>query len=606
MRRRPFFQFKSIHTNIAIAFSSLIICTTVILSANTYLLSSDAVKDNSYAYTEQLIGQVNTNIQTYIGNMESISELAIRDEGLQKLMRLPDPYDPEGLALTKQASGFFRSIAESRGDIASIVFIGTNGALVSGRSDAVLKDYYELLNQDWYKSAREAGGQTVISSSRIQHVYKNEYRWVVSISRQAEAAADGNTGVLLVDLNYNVINDLCKQIHMGNRGYVFLLDPTGDLIFHPQQQLVYSGLKSEEFDRILQSSGDRSFEAESDGKTKIYTIRSSPYGWKVVGVNYPEELVGDKRQIQFSAVLWGSVCLVIALAISILLSLTLTKPIKRLEGHMKKVEKGDFDTRVEIESTNEIGKLARTFNLMTGKIKELMGQIVQEQEDKRISELKALQAQIHPHFLYNTLDSIIWMAEMNKLDDCVRMTSALSKLLRSTISKGEELIPIRSELAHIEHYLTIQSIRYRNKFTYSFEVDPAIMDCRMLKIVLQPLVENAIYHGIKNKADAGHIQIKGYRTGGGIELQVIDDGVGTDAAKLNANIAKGRAGPAPAALSAAAAASATSGLGLQNVNHRIQLNFGERYGLSFDSELDEGTTVTLRMPELGEGSGVQL
>ncbi|OBZ13681.1 sensor histidine kinase [Bacillus sp. FJAT-26390] len=606
MRGRPFFQFKSIHTSIALAFSCLIICTTVILSVNTYLISSDAVKDNSYDYTAQLIEQVNTNIQTYIGNMESIADLALRDEELQRLMRLSDPQDPEGLALARQTSTFFRSIAKSRNDIASIVFIGTNGALVSDRDDAQLKDYHELLKQDWYKTAKAAGGKSVISSSRVQHVYKNEYNWVVSISRQAEGAADGNSGVLLVDLNYNVINDLCKQIHMGNRGYVFLLDPTGDLIYHPQQQLVYSGLKSEAIEQILQLPDTRFLKAKNDGMTKLYTIRSSRYGWKVIGVNYPEDLVGDKGQIQFSAMLWGSLCLIIALIISILLSLTLTRPIKKLEGHMKKVEKGDFNTRFEIEGINEIGKLARTFNLMTGKIKELMSQVVQEQEDKRISELKALQAQIHPHFLYNTLDSIIWMAEMGKMNDVINMTSALSKLLRSTISKGEELIPIRAELAHIEHYLTIQNIRYRNKFAYSIEVDPAIMDKKILKIVLQPIVENAIYHGIKNKADAGHILIKGYRTNEGITLQIIDDGVGMDATKLQTLAAKGR--PQPHAVHAipspsAASASATSGLGLQNVNHRIQLNFGERFGLSFDSELDEGTTVTLRLPELMEDKG---
>lgn len=606
MRGRKLFQFKSIHTNIAITFSCLIICTTVILSANTFILSSDAVKKNSYDYTSQLIEQVNTNIQTYIGNMESMAELALRDEELQRLMQLSDPYDPEGRLLVKQTSKFLRAMVESRNDIASIVFIGTNGSIVSDRDDAKLYEYYELLNQDWYISAKEAGGSSVISSSHVQHVYKNEFRWVVSISRQAEVAADGNTGVLLVDLNYNVINDLCKQIQMGNRGYVFLLDPTGDLIYHPQQQLIYTGLKSEQFEKVLQP-GDRSFEAKSDGRTKIYTTRSSRYGWKVVGVNYPEELVGDKRQIQYSALLWGSICLIFALSISVLLSLTLTKPIKKLDAHMKKVEKGDFDTRVEIESTNEIGKLARTFNLMTGKIKELMNQVVQEQEDKRKSELKALQAQIHPHFLYNTLDSIIWMAEMDKMTDVIKMTSALSKLLRSSISKGEELVTIREELAHIDHYLTIQNIRYRNKFTYSFDVDPTIMECKILKIVLQPLVENAIYHGIKNKADAGHILIKGNRINEGIELQVIDDGVGTNAAKLNELMSmgylNGNVSQLRSPLSNAASASATSGLGVHNVNHRIVLNFGERFGLSFDSELDEGTTVILLMPEIMEAKG---
>lgn len=591
--RNPFpLQFKSIHTGIALAFSCLILCTTAILSYSSYRLSANAVTDNSVVYTSELISQLNTNIQTYIGNMESISALAVSNGDLEKYLSMPDPNSEEAGQLSRQLSLFFESIVKSRSDIASIVFVGTNGTLVSDRSYARFKDREELAVQDWYTKATGAKGGVVISSSHVQHIFQNEYRWVVSISRQLggeTASGRGETGVLLVDLNYNLINNLCKQIHLGQRGYVFILDPSGDIIYHPQQQIIYTGLKSEEIETILQSQ-DGPIMLEQGNESKMYIVRTNLYGWKIVGVTYPEEMVVNKKEMQRSSAQWGFVCLIIALVISILLSYKLTKPIKNLDAHMKQVEKGNFDIRVDIESINEMGKLARTFNLMIGKIKELMKQIVEEQEMKRISELKALQAQIQPHFLYNTLDSIIWMAETGKMAEVVTMTSALSKLFRSSISKGEELVPISVELEHIRNYLTIQHIRYRNKFTYAIEVDEMIRDCRILKIVLQPLVENAIYHGIKSSSEPGHIRITGTRRAEGmIELQVMDNGVGMTQEKADSLLLKGRP------------AETGKGVGLANVNHRIQLYFGLPYGLSFKSEPEEGTTVTLVIPELPPG-----
>ncbi len=585
MNSRRLFRFKSIHTSIAIAFSCLILGMTVLLTYNSYRLSEEAVTDNARTYTEQLIDQVNTNIQTYLDNMVSISSLVMSNSELEKAAKLADPASSEGLALGEGISRFFRSVVRSREDIATILFVGANGNVISDRDHAEFKQADDLIGQDWYGKAMEANGKVVISSSHVQHVYLKEYRWVVSISRQLGQPGQPGSGVLMVDLNLNVINNLCKQIELGNRGYVFILDPVGDLIYHPQQQLLYSRLKSEAISTLLDTN-DSSIPIQENDDRKIYTIRTNEFGWKVIGVTYPDELVGNKKEIRTTSVMAGILFLIVALSISIFLSFRLTKPIIRLESLMKKVEKGDFNIRVEVESTDEIGKLSRSFNLMIGKIKDLMGQIVQEQEMKRISELKAMQAQIHPHFLYNTLDSIIWMAEMGKMEEVVKMTSALAKLFRSSISKGDELVPIEVELEHIHNYLTIQNIRYKNKFTYSIDVDPAINACKTLKIVLQPLVENAIYHGLKQQAVVGHITITGRRENGVIVLQVIDDGVGMIEEQAQALIDKGRQGEDG------------KGVGLQNVNHRIRLYFGESYGLEIVSELEEGTTVTLRIPEI--------
>jgi two-component system sensor histidine kinase YesM len=585
MNLRRLFRFKSIHTSIAIAFSSLILAMTVLLTYNSYRLSEEAVTDNAKTYTEQLIDQVNTNIQTYLDNMVSISDLTISNSELEKAATLYNPASPEGVKLGEGISRFFRSVVRSREDIATILFVGANSNAVSDRDQAEFKPVEDLTGQDWYLKALTAKGKVVISSSHVQHVYKREYPWVVSISRQLGQSGKPGSGVLMVDLNLNVINNLCKQIELGNRGYVFILDPSGDLIYHPQQQLLYSRLKTEAITTLLDTK-DSSTPIKENEDRKIYTIRTNEFGWKVIGVTYPDELVSNKQEIRTTSVLAGILFLIVALSISIFLSFRLTKPIKRLENLMKKVEKGDFNIRVEVESTDEIGKLSRSFNLMIGKIKDLMGQIVQEQERKRISELKALQAQIHPHFLYNTLDSIIWMAEMGKMEEVVKMTSALAKLFRSSISKGDELVPIKVELEHILNYLTIQNIRYKNKFTYSIDVDPSIYASKTLKIVLQPLVENAIYHGLKQQAVIGHITITGRRENEMILLQVIDDGVGMSEEQVRTLSDKWRQWDGG------------NGVGLQNVNDRIQLYFGESYGLEIFSEPEEGTTVTLRIPEI--------
>jgi two-component system sensor histidine kinase YesM len=586
MNIRRLFQFKSIHSHIAIAFSVLILCTTAILSYSSYRLSVDAVTDNSLTNTTELIQQVKHNIQNYIENMENISTLAINNADLREYLS-NDPLERQGnKVLESRVNVFFNSIVTSRNDIASIMFLGPNDVKISDRPYAEFKESAQLTAQDWYANALKAQGSIQISSSHVQHIFQNEYRWVVSISRQLiDSKSNVDNGVLLVDLNYNVIEDLCKRIQLGNKGYVFILDPKGDMIYHPQQQIIYTKLKSEDITTILNSE-DGTVRMGKENEGKIYTVSTTAFGWKVVGVTYPDELIGNKREMQITSALWGLLSLCVALSISILLAYRITKPIKNLDARMKEVETGDFNVRVDLNGPHEIGKLVRTFNLMIEKIKMLMSQIVQEQEMKRISEIKALQAQIQPHFLYNTLDSIIWMAEMGKMESVVTMTSALSKLLRSSISKGEELVPIQVELEHIENYLTIQAFRYRNKFTYSIEVDQGLLSNKILKIILQPLVENAIYHGIKQKAELGHIQITGKKENGIIELKVIDDGVGMEPEKVKSMLAKSRLTPEG------------KGVGLQNVNHRIQLYFGESYGLEFDSEPEEGTAVTVRIPEL--------
>lgn len=581
------FGFKSIQSSIAVAFSCLIVITIFVMSVLSYNIVEDIVGSNSRDYSYQLIEQVNTNIESYITYMENISQMVLENYDVREYLGSSGtPKSTPDDILEQRISGYFRSIINARSDISSIMVFGTNGNFISNRRNIKLNSSNKPENQDWYKKAVGAGGKPVISSSHVQNVIENEYRWVVTLSRElSENNGENRLGVFLVDLNYSVINNMCNKIELGEKGYIFIIDRNGNIVYHPQQQLIYSNTKTEMIDQVLKSTSSN-FIAGEGKERKMYTIKESANtGWKIIGVNYADELVSNKKEIQKFFLTGGLGFFLITILLSLFISSRISRPVKTLEASMKKAEKGDFDIKVNIENANEIGELSKTFNIMIEKIKELMLQNNKEQELKRKNELKALQAQINPHFLYNTLDSIVWMAESKKSEEVVLMTSALAKLFRTSISKGEEVISINNEIEHIKNYLIIQKIRYKNKLDFEIDVEDEIMHYKVLKIILQPLAENSIYHGIKNKDGIGIITIKGRKIQDKILLQVIDNGTGMTPAEIDKVFnKKGR--------------QSGSGIGVYNVNQRIKLYFGDEYGLSYESELDKGTIVSVWLPVL--------
>ncbi|MBC7959561.1 MAG: sensor histidine kinase, partial [Vallitaleaceae bacterium] len=260
-------------------------------------------------------------------------------------------------------------------------------------------------------------------------------------------------------------------------------------------------------------------------------------------------------------------------------------PIKDILKSMNQFRNGDLDARIEIQQNNEISQIAKEFNAMTIQIKTLIKENKEVEKTKRKTELKALQDQINPHFLYNTLDSIVWMSEVGNNKDVVTMTSSLAKLFRISISKGNQFITVAEELEHIKSYLTIQKIRYGNKLEYSLEVDETLLKNRIVKIIIQPIVENAIYHGIKNMPGTGTIVIKVAREKEGMSITVSDDGVGMTQEQIDKILRK-----------VYNKEKDSQGVGISNVVERIKLNYGEEYGLQFMSEPYGGTQVKILLP----------
>ncbi|RKP54153.1 sensor histidine kinase [Cohnella endophytica] len=585
--RVPLFPLKSIQSNISLAFSLLILAAIVLTSLVSYQVSVNAVQSNSKGYIEEIIKQVNMNIQSYVDNMENISLLAMTNKDVKYYISDNSFISSEDRrTYEKRISDLFQSILYTRTDIASIMVFGYNGRFVSDRRITSLNPNARLQEQVWYKTAKAAGGKSVISAPHVQNIIRNEYRWVVSLSRELKST-DGITaeGVFLVDLNLSVINDICSNINLGKKGYLFIVDGAGNIVYHPQQQLIDSKLRTELISEVIQASSGSSFVAnDADGK-RIYSVQDTNFGWKIAGVAYSDDLIASTSDLRNSIVLYSLCGLMISLLISVWLSHRLTKPIKELQSDMKQVEKGNFDIQTEIGQMNEIGQLGRSFNMMVSRTKFLMEEMIHNQESKRKSELLLLQSQINPHFLYNTLDSIVWMAEQKQHEEVVLMTSALAKLFRASITKDQELVPIRVEIEHINNYLLIQKMRYNDELDYALDIDEAILPYKTLKILLQPFVENAIYHGIRNRygIEDGLITIRGRLNNDQIVFEVEDNGFGMTPEQLN-RLRQSHEGD--------------KGIGIRNVNERIKLYFGHEYGIQIRSEIEVGTCVTITIPKL--------
>ncbi len=425
-----------------------------------------------------------------------------------------------------------------------------------------------------------------VTDPHVNAMYKDRYPWVVSIAKQEYSSLFKEQVYVVVDYKFSQIATYIDNISIGQRGYCYIINSKGDVVYHPQQQMLFSGIKKENTDRIAKMTDGTHIE-----KDNIYCLMSmSGCNWRIVGVSYNDEVTKSVREQLLVGFLFALLfSMLISLVIYLILSRTVTRPVRRLVSSMQEFEKQaeTFKYNADMSNVVEFQTLSASFEHMVGMIQSLMEKVHNEEIILRKTELKALQAQINPHFLYNTLDSIQWMCEQDNSKDAVKMVGALAKLFRISISHGNEFITIGDELKHAESYLIIQSYRYKNQFTYSFDVDENLLNCMCNKITVQPFIENAIYHGLDRMVDEGEIKITVKRDGEDILIIIADNGLGMTEEQCRKILEKGR--------------SDSRGIGVKNVDDRLKIYFGKHYGIKIESELDVGTTVTVRIPTIEKG-----
>lgn len=587
---RIFGRFKSIQSTMMVSFSVLMAVAVLIYLMIALNFTSRTIDENSYNYTSQIVRQVNYDIDTYIDYMENVSTVMAKSADVSLYLFEGEQTEEEREEEQKRVLTQFNTIMESRADIYNIAAVAENGRYILNQGEDELTPYIDIQSLDWYQSAMNSDTGIAVSSSHVQNAIQSSYKWVITLSRVLVNNRTGEkAGLFFVDLNYSAISDLCNNNSIGNKGYIFVLDAEGNVIYHPKQQLMYGGLMTEHIEGIMACEKD-SLTVRDGPERKMYTLsRSDKTGWIVVGAVYTSELLKNNKQAQVLYILAAVILILGVLLISHLLSRVITRPLRQLTESMSMVEKGQFDkANVYVAMENEIGSLSKSYNLMTERIHTLMDENVYEQKQKRKSELKALQAQINPHFLYNTLDSIIWMSEAGQNDEVVEMTSALAKLLRQSISNDHEQVELIQEMEYVRNYLTIQKMRYQDKLEYSIEIEPDVRHVEIVKLVLQPIVENAIYHGIKYKGSKGSLQIRAYAEGEDVCIVVEDDGIGMDETVLRTIFDEKET------------LKKQSGVGVPNVQKRLKLYYGEEYGITYESRQGEGTKAVIRIPRRGE------
>lgn len=552
--------------SVVVGVMTVILCCCILLFLNRY---RSALVDSARTSSAQAVTQVSSTVGSYLGEMEQIMELV------------------------EQAMG---EDSGSRGELLSglLTFRPSVAAVTSYAADGTLLDCWSLgrqprehilqnLSFDLQKARSAASAY--MTAPHVASIFEGWYPWVVTMTTplpRGSAAA-----WVSLDLSFSGISSYINGVSIGQRGYCFLMDREGNIVYHPQQQLLYSGLKSEDT-AALSGLADGAYVND----TVIYCLASvEDSGWRVVGVSYVDELVDRSvhEMLRLSVCLAGLV-LAAGLLTSWLLSRLLSRPLRGLANAMERFEAdADHFTYRQMGGTREVRELSDSFGHMVLRIQQLMTTVREEEVNLRKTELKALQAQINPHFLYNTLDSIAWMCEQGRTADAVQMVHALARLFRISISKGHELIPIAREIEHAQNYLEIQKYRYKNRFTYTFDVDQGCLDYYCNKITLQPIIENAIMHGLDVLVEEGRINVRVGQEGGDIVFCVQDNGVGMSQEQIRAILEQDTQD--------------RTGIGIKNVNDRLQIYFGKQYGLRITSELDVGTQVEIRMPKIKEAGG---
>ena len=576
-------RFKSIQSPLFLAIAGTFLLAAFLMTTISLYFTNTTLLETAEESTRKIIEQVNQNIDSYISYMDNITSM-IASSGDTHAALFGANADS---GFRKRMEDQIQIILRSRPDIRNIGVIRKDGDYLVNVAVKKINPYLDLDTQKWYTDALQSDSRFVLTSSHVQHLLRGERPWVITLSRGIRnfTGGGGIDGVAFVDLKYDVISELCKKNNIGSRSYVFVIDQEGNIVYHPQQQQLYTELQTENIDAIMETQEDTIYAGSGDSRRMYSIVRSEKTGWTVVGSVYTSALLANSRRTQRIYLYLVVVFVILALIVSVILTKNLTSPIQRLRDSMAKVQEGDFSgERLPVTNQNEIGNLTESFNVMTERIQELMDQNRMEQEEKRKSEMRALLSQINPHFLYNTLDSIIWMAEGGKNEEVVRMTSSLARLLRQSVTSSDELVTVESELAHVRSYLTIQQMRYKDKLTWEVQAEPDTLQIRIIRLILQPLVENAIYHGLKVKETGGSIMIRTWREEDLLFLSIRDDGVGMEPEVMEHIFEKHKVNYQ------------SNGVGVYNVQQRIQLSYGPEYGIRYESAPGEGTCACITLP----------
>ena len=575
-RQLPFGN-GGIRSIIFLYFTITAAAASIFIGLSLYTRMSGQVSETVMEENQILIDQVNRSVENYLKTVMKLS-----DSLYYSIIKNADLSDPS-------VGERFNLLYENNMDQTdSIALFSADGELLESVPALRVRNNLDVTREAWFSYTLDRTENQHFFLPQVQQIFESssdQYRWVIPMTRVVEITKGTDTvqGILLIHLNYTGLKLLLDGVTLGNEGYIYLIDGNGEIIYHPRAQLIDSGLEHEN-NRAVSEYRDGIYQETFHGEERVITVKSVGYtGWKLIGVAPRQTVSLNSLKTQLLVVFVAAFILFLMSLVNSYISSRITTPIRKLELSVNEIEKGNLNAKVDAEGSYEIRHLGQSVQNMAKQIQVLMADIVSEHEKKRKQEFDTLQSQINPHFLYNTLDIIVWMIENEKPDQAVKAVTALARFFRISLSRGKSIITVKDELEHVRNYLMIQHMRFKNRFSYTIEAEDEVLELVSLKLMLQPLVENAIYHGMEFMDGDGEIFISAWKEGEDLYLKVSDNGLGMTEEQV-------------ARLFSDTPHTGSSGIGVKNVNERIRLYFGSEYGLSIESEPDEGTVVTIHLP----------
>ena len=575
---------QGVQFTVLVSFTVVSVLFMVLLGFSLYQRFSLRTRTMMTESMEQLMNQTEANVEDYLTSMRRVSDAMYYDTIKDKDMTR-DSLDSE-MSLLYEAN---------KDNLISFALFKRDGSLVGAAPVSTMKEGMDVREQPWFNLAMNKPENLHFSTPHVQNIFNASsfrYYWVISLSRIVELTYSGVPvrGVLLVDMNYSTIEQMMDRVNgSSSYQYFYLCDSDGELIYHPR--MIQIGVEKYKENNLAASDYEDGVHEEIfGGERRVVVVKTISYtGWKLVGVIPMSRFRLGTVSTELFTILVILSAILALLVINRLVTNRITSPILRLNRSIQNMEGGRVNPdNVYIGGPSEIEHLGRSLQGSFRQVNALMDDVVREQEERRRTELDALQSQINPHFLYNTLDSIVWMIEGERNSDAVFMVTQLASLFRISLSKGRTVISIRDELVHARNYMNIQKVRYKDAFEVRWDIQEEILDCCTVKLILQPILENAIYYGVDAMDDEGEIDVVGRKEGDTILLSVKDNGLGMPQEKVDQLLSDEEHEEREHKHG--------SGVGLINVHKRIKLRFGSQYGLTIESEPDEGTMVTIRIP----------
>lgn len=563
----------------------LIILPLAAMGAFAFKSFQSTMEKNVGSYQLQTMKQVTLNMDTY---MNELNRLTLMPYQYYEIMRFLSSERTEGQPLTlkeiEELNGFVSKVfINGRVDIVGVSLYGEKGASYVVLPESQYVTTYKLDEKaEWLKQVKGKFGQpTFIGTHEVSSTVGTRYH-VFSIARELRSFDSGQIlGYIVIDINPEAVMNILSRVHLGVRESLYITDQGGGIVIRRETEDYTVGLGAPAGEGV-------SHVKRPDGEQLLVAyVTSELTGWTTVSAVPVRELMKDSLRVRNSITLIGAACIGLAMLFSVFIAFRITNPLRKLSRLMRKVEQGDLKVAFPVQSRDEVGRLGRAFNTMVSKLSELGYLLYETEIREKDAQIAALQSKINPHFLYNTLGSISMYAELEGKHEIVTMANNLSRLLRYSLSSRKDMVTLRDELEHVKGYMAIQKLRYEDRIDFQMEVDERLLDCTVIPLSIQPIVENAINHGLDKGIGEGRIRLVCTEENGALSIIVEDDGIGMTEDQIHdirrrLQVDKDLGGK--------------TGNGILNVHRRILLHFGAPYGVKLESLPYRGLKVTLMLP----------